>query len=368
VGLTAAGTSDIRANPLENIYPLLGLQASVFNSIIAKKFISPASPLLNTLINLIVFVLNLIICLHFSPLKAFFSSIIFGLGYFVIATVLFIFPGLWINLFLPLLIIATTYIGSTAYRFFHEHRKRQLLEKELDIAREIQKSFLPKETKECAGINVSSFMQPAKFVAGDLYDIINLKDERMGVFIGDVSGKGVSASLIMAQTISLFRVFANQYQSASEVLNRLNKELTGRFEGRFVTCLYMVVDQKNSQVQVSSAGHAPVLLYRKERKEVSEIELNAGMPLGIMEENDYENVTFDLKENDKVMIFTDGLAEARNRENQEFGVERPKKIIIEHGNSSSEKILKLTKDELFRFTLHAPQHDDITIIVLANKR
>jgi serine phosphatase RsbU (regulator of sigma subunit) len=368
IGLTAIGTSDIRANPLESKYPMLGLQASVFNSILTRKFIVPAGLLLNTLINLIIFILSLFICLRFTPLKSFGSNIIFGIVYFLIASALFIFLGFWIDLFLPLLIIALTYIGATSYRFFNETKKRQLLEKELDIARAIQKSFLPKDLKEFSGICISSFMQPAKFVAGDLYDIVIVQGKKVGVFIGDVSGKGVPASLIMAQTISLFRIFVNQYERPSEVLNRLNKELYGRFEGRFVTSLYMIIDPQNNKVQVSSAGHAPVLLYRKNNNAVSEVELDAGMPLGIMEEVEYTDVDFDLGKNDKIMVFTDGLTEARNRQSREFGLDSVKKIIFDHRNASSDKILDVTKDELFRFSFRAPQHDDITIIVLANQK
>lgn len=368
IGITATGGYDLKPNPLESNYPMLGLLASVFNSVLTNEFIAPAGLLLNTLINLVIFVLSLIVCLRLTPLKAFGSSIIFGIAYFIIAAALFIFLGFWIDLFLPLLIIALTYIGATSYRFFNETKKRQLLEKELDIARAIQKSFLPKDLKEFSGISISSFMQPAKFVAGDLYDIVIVQGKKVGVFIGDVSGKGVPASLIMAQTISLFRVFVNQYIRPSEVLNRLNKELYGRFEGRFVTSLYMIIDPQNNKVQVSSAGHAPVLLYRKNNNAVSEVELDAGMPLGIMEEVEYADVDFDLGKNDKIMVFTDGLTEARNCQSREFGLDSVKKIIFEHRNASSDKILNVTTDELFRFSHRAPQHDDITIIVLANQK
>ena len=368
IGLTATGTSDIRASPIENMYPMMGLQASIFNSIVDKKFITPAPASLNALASLFVLLLSLFFCLRFSPLMALAASSIIGIAYFLIATVLFITCRFWIDLFLPLSVIILTYIATTAYRFFNETKKRQLLEKELYIARAIQKSFLPQDIKELSGISISSFMQPAKFVAGDLYDILLLKDNKVGVFIGDVSGKGVPASLIMAQTISLFRVFANQYDDPNEVLNRLNKELYGKFEGRFVTCLYMIIDKRQDKVQVSSAGHSPVLLYRKEDNAVSEVELGAGMPLGVMDEMEYGNVVFSLSRNDKVMVFTDGLSEARNVEGEEFGYDKAKKIIFDHGNASSDKILNITKDELFRFSFRAPQHDDITIIVLANAK
>jgi sigma-B regulation protein RsbU (phosphoserine phosphatase) len=195
-----------------------------------------------------------------------------------------------------------------------------------------------------------------------------MQDNKVGVFIGDVSGKGIPASLIMAQTISLFRVFANQFAKPSEVLNRLNKELYGRFEGRFVTCLYMVIDPKEDSVEISSAGHSPVLVYRKNGNSVAETAFDAGLPLGVMEEAEYQDSVFDLARNDKAMVFTDGVTEARDVRSGEFGLEAVKKIILEHGRASSDRILKATKEELFRFSSGAAQHDDITIVVIENRK
>jgi hypothetical protein len=356
IGLTAAGASDLKAIPLENIYPMLGLQASVFNSIINNDFISGADRFLNIFISVFIFVLSLLISMRFSALKALTGNLILGIVYFLISVAFFIFWGVWVDLFLPVLIIGLTYIGVTSYRFFDEARKRQLLEKELDIAAAIQKSFLPEDIKELYGIEISSFIEPAKFVAGDLYDIFAMADEKIGVFIGDVSGKGVSASLIMAQTISLFRLFSRQYSSCSEVLQRLNKELYGKATGRFITCLYMIVDMLGQKAIVSSAGHSPVLVYKSADKTVSEIELSADIPLGIKEETEYRDVVFDIHKGDRLIVFTDGLPEARNVSGQEFGIGNVKDAIAKGSD---------IKDELFRFSHRATQHDDITLITLS---
>jgi CHASE2 domain-containing sensor protein len=365
VGLTATGTSDLRATPLENIYPMMGLQASVFNSIINRKFIIDAGVILNTLINLIVFIISLIICLRLSPLKAFVGNLLLGIAYFAISTDVFIYYGVWVDLFLPLSIIIFIYIGSTAYRFLAETRKRQLLEKELDIARAIQESFLPADIKEFCGLSISSFMQPAKFVAGDLYDIVALDDARLGVFMGDVSGKGVSASLIMAQTISLFRVFSRQYFNPSQVLGLLNKELYGRFSGRFVTALFMIIDTKEHKVYLSSAAQAPLLLYKHNENKVKEVDLSAEIPLGIMAETEYKEVSFDMEKGDKVTIFTDGVFEARNRQAQEFGIDNIKRIISENPGSTPQEISESLRKEVAKFSYGCPQHDDITLITFS---
>lgn len=364
VGLTATGTSDLRATPLENIYPMLGLQASVFNSIIQRQFITDAGPFVNTLINLIIFLFSFFFCLWFRPLKAFFCNAVLGAGYFGLAGAIFIIYGLWIDLFLPLAVIFLSYVGSLLYRFLDELRKRELLEKELDIARTIQNSFLPQELKEFCGIRISAFMQPAKFVAGDLYDIVAIDDKRLGILIGDVSGKGVPAALIMAQTISLFRVFSRQYPGCPEVLERINSELCGKFSGRFVTALYMLIDAEKNTVRVSSAGHAPLLHFIGRQAKIQEIELPQDMPLGIMEAAEYQEAIFNLEEQDKLIVFTDGVQEARNKKGEEFGIDNTKKIITDNPRLHPDELSGLIKENILRFSRSCPQHDDITLIIL----
>jgi len=364
IGLTATGTSDFQPVPLGNNYPLVGLQASVFNSLIQNEFIRPAGTLINLLIALLLFALGLTMCLRFKPLKALLGSLILGLAYFLISTGLFIFLGIWIDLFLPLFIIFSVYVVAIVYRIFIETKKRELLEKELEIARSIQQSFLPQELKEFNGLDISSSLQPAKFVAGDLYDLIALDEKTLGLLIGDVSGKGVPASLIMAQAISLFRIFSRQCRDCAKVLSLLNKELYGRTSSRFVTFMYLIIDTVNNTVSVSSAGHAPLLVFKEKANELKEIELDAGLPLGVTEDAEYNNVLFNLEKGDKIIIFTDGLTEARSKDKREFGIERIKKVISENRGKKSAELSKALLDDVAEFALRCVQHDDITLIIL----
>lgn len=364
IGLTATGTSDFQPAPLENNYPLLGLQASVFNSLVNKEFITYIGFPLNFFIALFIFAVSLAACLRFRPLKALLGSLIIGIIYFIVAVGIFIFFGIWADLFLPLLILLAVYVATTAYRFFAETKKRELLEKELEIARAIQQSFLPQELREFCGLDISSSMLPAKFVAGDLYDFIRIDDKKLGLLIGDVSGKGVPASLIMAQTISFFRIFARQHSDCAKVLGLMNKELCGRISARFITCMYIIIDTADNKVYVSSAGHSPLLFYRRKINRVSEIELDAGLPLGVSDEVEYDNVLFNLEEGDKIILFTDGLFEARNSDNQEFGIERVKMMISQEGIKKSEELLGSIANEVNKFSLRCGQHDDITLIIV----
>lgn len=367
IGLTAAGTSDLRATPLENIYPMVGLQASVLNSIMTNNFIRDAGRRVNTVIDFVILLISLLVCLKFKPVKALLANAVLGFVYCVSATIVLNQFGYWIDLFFPVFIIIFVYLGSTFYRFLNETKEMEVLENELDIARTIQKNFLPTEVKGFAGIDIRFFMQPAKFVAGDLYDIVKLDDKRLGIFIGDVSGKGVPASLIMAQTISLFRIFSRQHADCSAVLKAINKEICGKFDARFVTCLFMIVDTAKNKVSVSSAGHGPLLLYNKHRNDVSEVELSMEMPLGIMEAIEYKDVEFDFNPGDRIVLFTDGINEARNKEGHEFGVDNVKKVFLNNSSLGVYAIAESIKDAVAKFAFRCEQHDDITLIVLSRR-
>ncbi|MDD5195626.1 MAG: CHASE2 domain-containing protein [Candidatus Omnitrophica bacterium] len=363
IGLTATGTHDRKGMPFEELYPMLGLQASIFNSIIKKQFITDAGPLANSFLNLIAFLVSLFLCFYFPPFKALGRMAIFAVSYFICATGL-IFSGLWIDLFLPLLIIAVTYVALTLYKFIEEVHKRQLLEKELDIAAAIQQSFLPKDIQVEPRLKIHSFIQPAKFVAGDLYDVVRLSDDKVGVFIGDVSGKGVPAALIMAQAVSLFRVFARASMDPANVLLNLNKELCQVLQGRFVTALYLVFDTKERLLRSCCAGHLPILITRVTAGETNEVLPAAGPPLGVLDIAEYETFLTTLEKNDRILLYTDGFTEARNKKGEEFGMERLKEAFGTSKGLKADIALSSMTEKLFEFSRGLPQFDDITAILL----
>ncbi len=365
VGLTAAGTTDSGPVPLENNYYKVGVHASVLNSIIQNKFIRDVGMTVNTVINLIIFCAALWICFNGTPLKAFLGSLGLGLTYFILSVFLFNNCGIWIDLFFPLLLVVVSYVGSTSFRFLQEIRKRELLEKELEIAQTIQQQFLPKKIQGDDGLLVAAYMQPAKFVAGDLYDVVKISDNKMGFLLGDVAGKGVPASLLMAQTISLFRIFARQETDCKEVLGLLNKELCGKAAGRFVTALYLMVDFESHKAVLSSAGQGPLFVYRKKEDKVVDVELEGNVPLGLMSTINYTNVYLDIEKGDRIILFSDGLSEARNTKGEEFGYDHIKATLLQNAGNSVEKTLESFKQEVSLFVERAEQHDDITVLIIA---
>jgi len=363
IGLTATGTSDLRATPLENVYPMVGLQASVTNSVLTGRFLSAAAPWVNAAVALTVFLLCLLICRAFLPLAALGLNLFLAAAVFWAGQVLFDRGRLYLDVFLPLLLIVVTYGVCLFERFLAESRRRQLMEKELEIARKIQAHFLPRGTVACAGLDVQALMKPAKYVAGDLYDIVRLGEERLGVFVGDVSGKGVPAALIMAQTVSLFRVFARTFEAPHDVFKALNRELADILDGRFVTGIYLVIDASSRSVRAACAGHPPMLVVRP-GGEVEERVVAAGPPLGVVKDYAYEEAAQSLGQGDRLFLYTDGITEARNSRGQEYGLARLQTALTQLADRPPDAALKELAVLVERFQGKGVQFDDITAVVV----
>jgi CHASE2 domain-containing sensor protein len=365
VGVTATAGHDYGPTPLEPLSPRMAIHGCVYNSILTRNFISDVPVYGKTLINILLALLVVIVCFKNKPLQSLVAGIILGGLYLALAWFIFARFGLYLDVFLPLAIVAAGWAAITLYNFLEQTRKKDLLEKELDIAQQIQESFLPADIGTVEGLDISYFMKPAKFVAGDLYDVIQLDERRIGVFIGDVSGKGVPASLIMAQTISLFRVFAKQSNDPAKVLSDLNHELSKVLSGRFVTALYLIFDSRENILQAASAGHNPIMSYGTEKNSVQEYLPSSGLPLGVMEDSPYETFQCPTVKGDKFVLYTDGITEARDKKGDEFGETRLKDLLLKDKALSSSQIIESLKSQLFRFTQGMPQFDDITLIVLA---
>lgn len=364
VGLSAAGTSDLRATPFDSVYPMVGAQASVCDSFLRGDFISQPQFLWRVAVNSCVFICAFMICSYFAPLPAFLFSVFLLFLYSIITWFLFALKGVYLDLFLPLLSIALVYTGVLLQKFFEEAQKRRVLEKELEIAASIQRSFLPPDIRNLGNIQVRSFLKSAKFVGGDFYDIIPIDESTHGFFIGDVSGKGVSAALIMAQAISLLRVIAKDCRQPSEVLIALNNQLVRILKGRFVTGQYLVVHEKESFWEGSSAGHMPMIYFSKAQDSLQELLPASGPPLGLMENAFYAPIKGEFNSGDKIFMYTDGWTETRNRKGQEFGIKQLKDILFNNRGENPDNILSKLELHQGLFQGRAPVHDDLTAVLL----
>jgi serine phosphatase RsbU (regulator of sigma subunit)/predicted ester cyclase len=254
----------------------------------------------------------------------------------------------------------------TQRRLEQEMREREHLEQELRVARRIQQASLPMEVPTLEGWQISPYYQPAREVGGDFYDFFELEDGRVGVVVGDATGKGVSAALVAAATSSMVRAVAQALGSSSpgEVLAQVNETLVARIPSNmFVTCFYAVLDPESAGLRYANAGHD--LPYLRGRSSNDAEELSArGMPLGLMPEMSYEEKETVLDAGDSVLFYSDGLVEAHDpQRHQMFGFPRLRALVA--GNAEKLSFVTLLIAELYSFTGEEwEQEDDITLLTL----
>jgi serine phosphatase RsbU (regulator of sigma subunit) len=245
-------------------------------------------------------------------------------------------------------------------------REREHLEQELHVARRIQQASLPEEVPTIEGWQISPYYRPAREVGGDFYDFFELEDGRVGVVVGDATGKGVSAALVAAATSSMVRAVARALGSSSpgELLAQVNETLVAHIPpNMFVTCFYATLDPKSADLRYANAGHD--LPYLRCRGSDDTEELSARrMPLGLMPEMSYEEKETVLGAGASVLFYGDGLVEAHDpHRHQMFGFPRLRALVAGHAEKRSFETLLLA--ELYSFTGEEwEQEDDITLLTL----
>ncbi len=258
-------------------------------------------------------------------------------------------------------------IQARERRLKQEAHARERIEQELHVARRIQQASLPESVPALEGWEISPRYRPAREVGGDFYDFPELEDGRLGVVVGDATGKGVPAALVMSTTCGMLRAVARASDySPGEVLERVNEALVARIPpNMFVTCFYGVLDPSSASFAYANAGHD--LPYVRRRGGDAE-ELRArGMPLGLMPGMSYEEKEIILQAGEAALFYSDGLVEAHDSRGEMFSFPRLRELVAEHGEQGS--LVDLLLDELYRFAGEGwEQEDDITLLTLQRSR
>jgi serine phosphatase RsbU (regulator of sigma subunit)/predicted ester cyclase len=250
-------------------------------------------------------------------------------------------------------------------RLEQERIERERIEHELKVARSIQHASLPEEVPELEGWQIDPYYQPAREVGGDFYDFHFLSEGRVGLVVGDATGKGVPAALVMSTTCGMLQAVSEASDSSSsspgDVLKRANEALTVRIPANmFVTCFYAILDPKSGSLTYANAGHD--LPYMHRNGDAQELRAR-GMPLGMMPGMSYEEGEVSLAEGDCVLFHSDGLVEAHNPSGEMFGFPRLRALVAEHGEERS--LGNYLLEELYTFVGEGwEQEDDITLLTL----
>jgi len=251
-------------------------------------------------------------------------------------------------------------------RLFKEMLEKQKIEKDLELARTIQQNLLPSKIPTSEKFEIAAYNKTARQVGGDFYDVATLENGNTIIALADVSGKGIQASLLVANLQAFLKsLYKLNYslQEASNILNDLVSENTTN--GSFITAFWGIIDNETNEFTYVNMGHNPPLLIRN--GEIIKLK-KGGMILGVMQTViPYEYEKVQLKKDDTIILFTDGITEAMNKSNEEYSDERLEYLVIDLSEKNAKEILDLIVKDVTNFTNDAEQSDDITCMVIKIK-
>ncbi|MEG8945972.1 GAF domain-containing SpoIIE family protein phosphatase [Rosettibacter firmus] len=248
-------------------------------------------------------------------------------------------------------------------KLFKEMLEKQRMERDLETARNIQKNLLPKTIPELSNLSLVAYNISAKIVGGDYYDIVKLDDDNVLIAIADVSGKGVSASLLMANLQAFLKSICKQKLPLNEATNLINDLVVeNTMMGNFITFFWCIFKNSTKQLTYVNAGHNPPLLIRNST--ITKLK-KGGMILGFLPTTvTYVSETIQLESDDVIVMFTDGITEAMNKNFEEYTDERLEKLVLENSKDEPESILEKIKESVNEFIGGAEQNDDITCLIM----
>lgn len=258
--------------------------------------------------------------------------------------------------------------NANIHREAHEKRT---FESELRTARDVQRVLLPQSEPVVPGYRICGTNLPARIISGDYYDYIDLAEGRQGIVIADVSGKGVGAGLLMAMCRSVLRCVAREQGSPAATLAAVNRQLFPDIrEDMFISIAYFVLDGMDGRMVLARAGHDPALWFRR-RTGTVELIKPPGLALGIDAGDVFERVTRDheiqLESGDCVLLYTDGVKEALDAREEEFGMDRMTEVFRAHAEMGAEEVIAAVQRGLKEFTGDARQMDDITMVAIEKR-
>ena len=254
-------------------------------------------------------------------------------------------------------------------KLFEENIEKTRMEEELKIAHDIQISMLPDQSPHIEGYSISASSYPAREVGGDFYDFIEIDSEdskKLGIIVGDVSGKAVSGALVMAASRSIFRVLADSEVSVSDMMLSGNRRLKHDIKkGMFVALVYAMLDPADKTLTIVNAGQTqPIICSKKSEKPLLIDSEGDRFPLGIIEDCDYQETIVPLTPGDTVVLYTDGIVEAMNEAGEMYGFDQFMKVIEQNCDLDADAFLRKLMSDVTHFVGDAEQHDDLTIVVL----
>jgi serine phosphatase RsbU (regulator of sigma subunit) len=252
--------------------------------------------------------------------------------------------------------------------YVEELAQEQRIKQELQIARQVQQSFLPAQKPDMKGLDIAAICQPAYETGGDYYDFIQLDDHRVAVAIGDVSGKSIQAAFYMTFVKGILHSLCRETDSPQDLLKKANRLFFDNArKGTFISLIYGIIDLEEQTFVFARAGHNPILYMKHKTGEVKQLQPN-GLGIGLTREiafdKNIKEVKLNLAEGDFLVLYTDGIIEALNEAHKFYGDNRLTKLLKDQKENSSQEILDHITKDVTRFIGTAKQHDDMTVMVI----
>lgn len=261
-----------------------------------------------------------------------------------------------------------TILAIKHFDLIQESKAKILNDRDVSIASQIQQGLLPNQFIEEPRYEFHGFSNPAKGVGGDYFDIMKFDEERFGVIMSDVAGKGIPASLVMVMISTVFRTLANSTRSTKEMAERVNEALcTSVSMDRYATFYYFIVDMAAQEMVYSNAAHGPLLVYHA-HEDKFELYDTGGVPVGIARDGIYEERKAKIQPGDILVLYTDGITEAMNLQRDQYSIERLQEQVKLHQDKPVNEMTKLIYADVKAFCGTAPQHDDETLLIVKLKK
>lgn len=246
-------------------------------------------------------------------------------------------------------------------------RQLSVLNSELEMAREIQLSILPREAPKVDGLEIYARYVPMRSVAGDFYDFIVVDPQHIGILVADVSGHGLPAALIASMLQVALTAQHDHASQPGKVLSGLNRALCGKFQTNFVTAAYMFVDLRKRMLLYAGAGHPPMLMWSRSSAAVQEVCEN-GLVLGQFPQATYDSIEVQAGAGDRCLLYTDGIVEAQSPSSEEFGIDRLKEFLKSNSSLAGGPFAEKLLERLARWCAHdngESHSDDITLLTVS---
>ncbi len=251
-------------------------------------------------------------------------------------------------------------------RLYQSEAEKLKIDRDIENAKAIQQSLLPNVVPQVNNLKIAGKMIPAMQIGGDYYDLIKINDNKIFVVIADVSGKGLAASFYMSKIQTMMRLYCKDSRSPKEILDEVNSNIFGSIERNwFITLSLAMIDVEKKKVTYCRAGHTPLILVNgNDYKMITPKGLGIGLEKGEIFNSTLEEIEIDLKNNDVLVLYSDGISEDMSPEGKLFGVERIVDNVVRNSDSDVEKIISLLLDESEKFRKGLPQNDDISLVVI----